>query len=118
MIGFWRPPPPSRLESCLIRKSQPSIEDHLSKEMFDKKSKHDTRFLLDWKELKLALQEWEKNRDVKKVCSLQEWEPLRRLRVNLMEIEETLIASISPNHFMENSRRMGFFENTKKIMVG
>ena len=117
MIGFWRPPPPSKIEPCFAQKCQPFFEDHLSNEIRYKQSKRDRRFLLDWEGMKLALQEWEKSRKGKQTYSLQEWEPLRRLRVSIMEIEETLIASSTPIHFLENLRRMEFFGNTKKFMV-
>lgn len=117
-ITSWKPPP-TKLESSSVRKALPKelcMEDNHSKEATDKLSRGELKFPVDWKEMKLALQQWQNSRKGRRQYSLQEWEPLRRLRVSLVELETTAAASRTPNEFFENLKKTEFFENTKKFM--
>lgn len=115
----WRPPPLSKREPSSVRTvaaKELYMEEPHGKEIASMPVGNELRFPGDWKEMKAPLQDWQNSRRMKWQYSLREWEPLRRLRVSLMELESTAAASKTPKDFFENLEKMEYFENTKKTL--
>lgn len=121
-VASWKPPPLAKREPFSVRKAVAKELyldiDHYCKEIALKPARNEPKFPVDCKEIKEALQDWQKSRKGNWQYSLQEWEPLRRLRVSLMELESMAAASRTPKDFFENLKKIEFFENTKKTLVG
>lgn len=119
-VASWKPPPLAKREPFSVRKAVAKELyldiDHYCKEIALKPARNEPKFPVDCKEIKEALQDWQNSRKGNWQYSLQEWEPLRRLRVSLMELESTAAASRTPKDFFENLKKMEFFENTKKTL--
>ncbi|MCO5580114.1 hypothetical protein L7F22_033981 [Adiantum nelumboides] len=92
------------------------LDVHHSRETVVKLLEREPKFPMDLKEIKEAVQDWQKSRKGKGEYLVQEWEPLRRLRVSLIELETTAAASRSPKDFFENVNKADFFENTKNTL--
>ncbi|KAH7296279.1 hypothetical protein KP509_26G017100 [Ceratopteris richardii] len=108
-VSSWKPLP-SKQDVPLKASTK---EDHHHTEPVTSPIRKESKFLADYKEIKEALRDWEKSQKKSRQSSLEEWEPLRRLRISLMELETTAAVSKSPEDFFQNIKKMEFFENTK-----
>ncbi|KAI5083985.1 hypothetical protein GOP47_0000154 [Adiantum capillus-veneris] len=114
VTSYWKPLPPKQEFFWKALAKGTHKDARHCKESVASLIEREPKLPMDWKEIKKALQDWQKSREGKQKYSLQEWEPLRRLRVSLIELETTAAASRSPKDFFENVKKMEFFENTKK----
>lgn len=112
-VASWRPLA-HKLEPLSVKTC--NLEEQCKNDEVDNLLRSGVKFLVDWKEMKLALRPWQNSRRRGKTYPVEKWEPLRRLRVCLMELEATAAASRTPREFFENLRKTEFFENTKTTM--
>lgn len=115
-VSSWKPLPTKPEVAWKALAKETHMDDYHYKNSVARLIRKEPKLLMDWKEIKEALQDWKKFRKGKWHYSLQEWEPLRRLRVSLIELEIAAAASRSPKEFLENVKKTEFFENTKKTL--
>ncbi|MCO5607068.1 hypothetical protein L7F22_061260, partial [Adiantum nelumboides] len=115
-VSSWKPLFPRPELSWKVLAKGTYMDVHHSRETVVKLLEREPKFPMDLKEIKEAVQDWQKSRKGKREYSVQEWEPLRRLRVSLIELETTAAASRSPKDFFENVNKAEFFENTKNTL--